>query len=131
MGPQAHRVFVRIEKLDRGPGALGVEIVRTEKITILLPVCKRDEISIRPHVIYLSNAAINSIHLDTWINQLSVKTQPVVLCLAFLKNRLRQKIRSLQFFEGWIYYQLSRMHGYWQVKLKCVVVSTKTELITQ
>ena len=27
--PQAMRVFVRIEKLDRGPGALGVEIVRT------------------------------------------------------------------------------------------------------
>ncbi|MCG6903948.1 MAG: dihydroneopterin aldolase [Rhodobacter sp.] len=27
--PQAQRVFVRIEKLDRGPGALGVEIVRT------------------------------------------------------------------------------------------------------
>ncbi len=26
--PQALRVFVRIEKLDRGPGALGVEIVR-------------------------------------------------------------------------------------------------------
>lgn len=26
--PQAVRVFVRIEKLDRGPGALGVEIVR-------------------------------------------------------------------------------------------------------
>ena len=26
--PQAERVFVRIEKLDRGPGALGVEIVR-------------------------------------------------------------------------------------------------------
>ncbi len=29
--PQALRVFVRIEKLDRGPGALGVEIVRTHK----------------------------------------------------------------------------------------------------
>ncbi|MEO8529954.1 MAG: dihydroneopterin aldolase [Deltaproteobacteria bacterium] len=26
--PQAFRVFVRVEKLDRGPGALGVEIVR-------------------------------------------------------------------------------------------------------
>ena len=26
--PQAMRVFVRVEKLDRGPGALGVEIVR-------------------------------------------------------------------------------------------------------
>ena len=29
--PQAIRVFVRIEKLDRGPGALGVEIVRSIK----------------------------------------------------------------------------------------------------
>lgn len=28
--PQALRVFVRAEKLDRGPGALGVEIVRSE-----------------------------------------------------------------------------------------------------
>ena len=27
--PQAMRAFVRIEKLDRGPGALGVEIVRS------------------------------------------------------------------------------------------------------
>ena len=27
--PQAERVFVRIRKLDRGPGALGVEIVRS------------------------------------------------------------------------------------------------------
>ncbi|MGB8621236.1 MAG: dihydroneopterin aldolase, partial [Paracoccaceae bacterium] len=29
--PQPMRVFVRIEKLDRGPGALGVEIVRSRK----------------------------------------------------------------------------------------------------
>ena len=29
--PQAIRVFVRIEKLDRGPGALGVEIVRSNE----------------------------------------------------------------------------------------------------
>ena len=120
--PQAHRVFVRIEKLDRGPGALGVEIVRTEKDynSTTRSAANGDEISIRPHVIYLSNAAINSIHLDTWINQLSVKTQPVVLCVGVPENRLRQKIRSLQFFEGWIYYQLSRMHGYWQVKTQNV-----------
>ena len=30
--PQALRAFVRIEKLDRGPGALGVEIVRTARL---------------------------------------------------------------------------------------------------
>ena len=29
--PQAMRAFVRIEKLDRGPGALGVEIVRSRR----------------------------------------------------------------------------------------------------
>ena len=29
--PQAMRAFVRIEKLDRGPGALGVEIVRVRQ----------------------------------------------------------------------------------------------------
>nr|BEI32143.1 dihydroneopterin aldolase [Shimia sp.] len=32
--PQAMRVFVRIEKLDRGPGALGVEIVRSRKASL-------------------------------------------------------------------------------------------------
>ena len=35
--PQASRVFVRIEKLDRGPGALGVEIVRTRQAGEPLP----------------------------------------------------------------------------------------------
>ena len=30
--PQARRVFVRIEKLDRGPGNLGVEIVRDRPV---------------------------------------------------------------------------------------------------
>ena len=30
LAPQAQRVFVRIEKLDSGPGNLGVEIVRSK-----------------------------------------------------------------------------------------------------
>lgn len=34
--PLSHRVFVRIEKLDRGPGALGVEIVRSSDDAIAL-----------------------------------------------------------------------------------------------
>ena len=35
--PQAMRVFVRVEKLDRGPGALGVEIVRSHDDPTLPP----------------------------------------------------------------------------------------------
>ena len=59
--PQVHRAFVRIEKLDRGPGALGVEIVRTEKdhnYTVLSSLGS-DELLLRPHVIYLSLSLIH------------------------------------------------------------------------
>ncbi len=34
LAPQAQRVFVRIEKIDRGPGNLGVEIVRARTRTL-------------------------------------------------------------------------------------------------
>ena len=129
--PQAHRVFVRIEKLDRGPGALGVEIVRTEKDynSTTRSAANGDEISIRPHVIYLSNAAINSIYLDAWINQLSAKTQPVVLCVGVpetsfeAKNQKPAILRRLDL--------LSIEQNAWILagkNSKCVVVSTKTEL---
>ena len=129
--PQAHRVFVRIEKLDRGPGALGVEIVRTEKDynSTTRSAANGDEVSIRPHVIYLSNAAINSIHLDTWINQFSAKTQPVVLCVGVpeksfeAKNQKPAILRRLDL--------LSIEQNAWILagkNSKCVVVSTKTEL---
>ena len=129
--PQAHRVFVRIEKLDRGPGALGVEIVRTEKDynSTTRSAANGDEISIRPHVIYLSNAAINSIYLDAWINQLSAKRQPVVLCVGVpetsfeAKNQKPAILRRLDL--------LSIEQNAWILagkNSKCVVVSTKTEL---
>ena len=129
--PQAHRVFVRIEKLDRGPGALGVEIVRTEKDynSTTRPAATGDEISSKPHVIYLSNAAINSIYLDAWINQLSAKTQPVVLRVGVpetsfeAKNQKPAILRRLDL--------LSIEQNAWILagkNSKCVVVSTKTEL---
>ena len=74
--PQAARVFVRIEKLDRGPGALGVEIVREGGQQAAMP----DD---RPHpqVVYLSNAAIASPHLGVWIDQLEAEHRPTILCV--------------------------------------------------
>jgi len=76
--PQARRVFVRIEKLDRGPGALGVEIMRARSTTS--PSQAPDD---RPHpeVIYLSNAAIAAPHLKTWIDQLEAGHRPTILCV--------------------------------------------------
>ncbi len=77
MEPQALRVFVRIEKLDRGPGALGVEIVRSRKAAA--PAMPED----RPHpqVVYLSNEAIASPHLRHWIDQLEAEHRPTILCV--------------------------------------------------
>ncbi|MHC0053204.1 dihydroneopterin aldolase [Actibacterium sp. D379-3] len=77
--PQPLRVFVRIEKLDRGPGALGVEIVRSRdkgtgagpgQVPVLHPV-----------VLFLSNAAIAAPALPRWLDRLQARGAPVILCV--------------------------------------------------
>lgn len=73
--PQAMRVFVRIEKLDRGPGALGVEIMRDRGK--LAP--QAGPVSPHPRVIYLSNAAIASPDLNRFIDRLAADDVPVIL----------------------------------------------------
>ena len=69
--PQAVRAFVRIEKLDRGPGKLGVEIVRSSD-----QVSHETEEDIKPHprLMFLSNTAIDSDNLTGWIDQLEWPT---------------------------------------------------------
>lgn len=76
--PKAARVFVRIEKLDRLPGALGVEIVRTGAPP-LRPV---EADAARPVVCYLSQAAVLSNNLNTWLDTLEKRGRSVVLCVA-------------------------------------------------
>ncbi|MBV0913977.1 dihydroneopterin aldolase [Anianabacter salinae] len=78
--PQARRVFVRIEKLDRGPGALGVEIARSRADA--LPRAP-DESGLSPHptIVALSNAAIASPHLAAWIDQLSAMDRALIFCV--------------------------------------------------
>lgn len=77
MEPQAVRVFVRIEKLDRGPGVLGVEIVRSGA-TGNTP---KDEAPLLPLVVYLSQDATRSKLLPGWVEQLSLQPEPVVFCV--------------------------------------------------
>ena len=77
--PQAMRVFVRIEKLDRGPGALGVEIVRAREGGAKAQDAAQE--APQPRVVYLSNAAIASDRLTGWLDQLEASAQPVILCV--------------------------------------------------
>lgn len=74
--PKAARAFVRIEKLDRGPFALGVEIVRTpedaQRVTDPVP---------QPRIVLLSDAMIGAKALADHLDKLEQGDAPVVLCV--------------------------------------------------
>ena len=76
------RAFVRIEKLDRIPGALGVEIVRTrlsDEALRLRPVdAPLADTAPRPRVVYLAPALAAA---REWRDALAAWKHPFVLCL--------------------------------------------------
>lgn len=78
--PQAVRVFVRIEKLDRGAGALGVEIVRSENEARgdVPEVDGQTEV----RMVFLSNAALEAGNLEGWIDQMIASDVPHVISVA-------------------------------------------------
>ena len=79
--PQAMRAFVRVEKLDRGSGALGVEIVRARAQAPLRAVDDHTgaEAALHPLVVHLSNAAIHDPGLAARLDALETRGRPVVL----------------------------------------------------
>lgn len=87
--PQALRAFVRVEKLDRGPFALGVEIVRESAVAAAVPMAG-DEDTPHPEIVYLSNAAIASPHLRGWIDQLEARGKPLIFCVGASDQPLPQ-----------------------------------------
>ena len=75
--PQALRVFLRIQKLDRGPGALGVEIVR-QRPAVQAPETGAGP-AVRPMIVFLSDAAVGSANLPGWLDGLM--NRPAILCV--------------------------------------------------
>ena len=126
--PQAVRCFVRIEKLDRGPGALGVEIVRSMQDVATKPVALQADARPRPHVVFLSNRAIMSPNLGHWLNQLQNRTEPVILCVGAAdatqpdaRHRMAQRRIALLEIEQNAWVLAGRDD-------RCVVIGTRTEL---
>lgn len=124
--PQAMRVFVRVEKLDRGPGALGVEIVRSRG-TAGLAATLEEEV-FHPELVYLSNAAISSPHLSGWIDQLEQMGRPLIFCVGPAQvpapeasHRLAQRRIDLLAIEQNAWVLAAR-------DARCKVVDTRTEL---
>jgi len=123
--PQAVRAFVRIEKLDRGPGALGVEIMRARNHADQGP---QDADRPHPRLMYLSNAAIASDKLTGWIDQMAARKRPLILCVGAPQTPAPQT--------GHVMTQrridlLAIEQNAWALAARdsrCVVVSTRTEL---
>ena len=125
--PQALRAFIRIEKLDRGPGLLGIEIVRSSKDQAQ-KAGKQKTGGRQPQIVCLSNDAICSVYLKHWLDSLSSAGIPSVLCVDAPRERIHltqhpmvdRRIKLLAIEQNaWI---LASKDD------RCVVVSTKTEL---
>lgn len=88
--PRAVRIFVRIEKLDRIPGALGVEIVRTrafsDKLSVLHPEVKAAQDKIAPVVVFLPNSILKSDGLAGWLDALDSLSKPAIICVEMLEG---------------------------------------------
>jgi len=126
--PQAVRTFVRIEKLDRGPGALGVEIVRSVDDLATKPVGHHPDTKPHPHVVFLTNPAIRSPNLARWLDQLEARAEPVILCVGHpdapaprTGHRMTQRRVDLLALEQNAWVLAGRDD-------RCVVVNTRTEL---
>ncbi|UWR24198.1 dihydroneopterin aldolase [Sulfitobacter sp. S190] len=126
--PQAMRVFVRIEKLDRGPGALGVEIVRAREQGDVTPDADLPTETPQPELVYLGNDAIGSPHLGGWLDQLLALGRPLILCVGAsdtpapqVAHKMAQRRIDLLAIEQNAWVLAAR-------DPRCVVVDTRTEL---
>ncbi|MFD1341382.1 dihydroneopterin aldolase [Litorisediminicola beolgyonensis] len=127
--PQALRAFVRIEKLDRGPGALGVEIVRSRADLGDRAAALAEE---RPHprVVYLSNAAIDDARLNVWIDAFIAEGAPVILCVGLPDAEPPRPLAPHKWVERRIALLAIEQNG-WRVAARderAKVVATRTEL---
>ncbi|MCI2399316.1 dihydroneopterin aldolase [Aliiroseovarius subalbicans] len=122
--PQPLRVFVRIEKLDRGPGALGVEIVRAR---VENAPSDAEDLAPRPRILHLGNDVIDSPELASFLDRLQ-DGGPVILCVDIgetpppvaPRDAAQRRIDLLAIEQNaW------RLAGRDE---RCVVVGTRTEL---
>ena len=124
--PQAERVFVRIEKLDRGPFALGVEIVRSRDG---IDLAGQDHVPApHPRILFLSNDAMDAAVLPAWIDQLAAMKAPLIICVG------SSDVAAPQAGNALAQRRIERLaieQNAWTLAARdrrCMVVGTRTEL---
>ena len=121
---QAIRVFIRIEKLDRIPGSLGVEIIRDRKNS----KHDKDKSIITPSIVFIPNEIIQSNDLKDWLDAIAQYKKPTIICLEnfFIPQKISLEIDSHHRIK-----LLAIEQAAWDLAGKdnrCVVVDTWTEL---
>ncbi|PWJ18310.1 dihydroneopterin aldolase [Jannaschia seohaensis] len=123
--PHAARVFVRIDKLDRGPHVLGIEIVRSR--TDAPQTAALEGAAPRPRVVLLGPGMAEAPGLPAMIDRLTAADAPAILCVTpdFSPPRagapLAQRRIDL----------LALEQAAWQLAARdarCVVIDSRTEL---
>lgn len=122
--PQALRAFVRIEKLDRMPGTLGVEIVRARERTLRQVA----DGAPRPVILAVGTAEMDSPRLASWLDDLQKDKVPLILVVgapsvAPPRSRAPMAQRRIDL--------LAMEQNAWVLAgrdKRCVVVGTRTEL---
>ncbi|MGL5011033.1 MAG: dihydroneopterin aldolase [Paracoccaceae bacterium] len=121
--PQALRIFLRIEKLDVGPYALGVEIVRARANVVTVA-----DDAVHPQIVYLSNADIAEAGLAARLDAIAAQGLPTILTVglpdmprAVTGHRPTQRRVDLLAIEQNAWALAAR-------DARCVVVGTRTEM---
>lgn len=122
--PQAMRVFVRIEKLDVGPYALGVEIVRSRAEMPL----RIEGDAVHPLLVYFGNQSLADPALPARIDALLARGLPVIFCVGLpdlprptTAHKPTQRRIDLLAIEQNAWVLAAR-------DPRCVVVTSKTEI---
>ena len=122
--PQAMRAFIRIEKLDVGPYALGVEIVRSRAE---VPLRAEGE-PVHPLVVYFDNATAQAPDLAARLDAILARGIPAVFCVglpdfprAVTGHRPTQRRIDLLAIEQNAWALAAR-------DPRCVVVASRTEI---
>jgi 7,8-dihydroneopterin aldolase/epimerase/oxygenase len=126
--PAAMRAFIRIEKLDIGPYALGVEIVRSRAERPVQRAGADGDEAVHPLVVYLDNPGIAAPDLSARLDALQARGLPMILTVGLpdlprpvTGHKPTQRRIDLLAIEQNAWTLAAR-------DARCVVVATRTEI---
>ncbi len=127
---RAVRAFVRIEKLDRIPGTLGVEIVRMRHGAKTIHPVEIEKVDATPHplVVCLSNEVLHGPNIAAWLDVIAGHDLPAIICVEPALETAPQSTAPLVQRRIDL---LSMEQNAWVLAGKdsrCVVVDSRTEL---